>query len=248
MFCRLFLLVLIFGGLSLPVATAPAPLGGAFADAYTAFAPLYALFQSYAGYLFLGSEVVLPPGLDKVCGNFPEALADLVAEFREQSGSCVLEALSTLGGLREGVSRFCQSYSEQIEAVARMHEVDLDDLARAAESGFFRAIAGFNENLQEAFGLGLNCFENGEDRWRFDVAFATRTLLDQEAIVKLDMSLRTILLGLEEMSPLPDDLPTDIREAIESLVTLCGRPLSVKETDGARGLAEKIYGFLSTGS
>jgi len=244
MFRRVLLVVLVSGSLSLTAGAAPASLGSAFAETFTAFAPLFALHQSYAGYLLLGSEVAVPPGLDGVCDVFVGALPDLVAEFRVQSGSCVLEALSVVGGLREKSLEFCQSYSDQIETIARMEDVDLVYFSQAAESGFFKAIMVLNESLQEAFGLGLNCFESAEGRWRFGAAFVTRTLLCQETVERIDVSLKAILLGSEETPAPPKDLPLSIREASESLAALSGKPLNAEEAGEAKALAERIHVFL----
>ena len=244
MFRRLLLIVIISGSLSFIGRAAPAPFGSIFADTFTAFAPLFAVHQSYAGYLLLGSEVIVPSDLDGVCDRFFGVLPDLESEFRTQSGSCSLEALSVLGDLKEGGFEFCQSYSEQIERIAKMEDVDLAYLSQAAESGFFRTIMALNERLQEAFELGLHCFVQEVDRWRFGVAFVARTLLLQETVERIDAGLKTILLGSAETPAPPEDLPADVREAIESLAELSGRPLDEEETGEAKALAGRIHDFL----
>ena len=244
MFRRLLLFMMISGSLSFIVGAAPSPLGSTFADTFTAFAPLCALHQSYAGFLLLGSEVPLPFGLDGACDRLLGGLPGLESEFRTQSGACSLEALAVLGDLKEGTLGFCQSYSEQIEAIATMEEVDLAYFSQAAESGFFRGIMALNEDLQEAFELGLHCFVQEADRWRFGAAFVTRTLLLQETVERIDGNLKAILLGSEDTPAPPKDLPAGVREAIESLVGLSGKPLDAKEAGEAKALAERIYDFL----
>lgn len=233
--------------LTLGAAASPASLGSAFADAYTTFAPLYAFYRSYADYLFVGSEVIVPPGFGEAAEEFSRGLEALHMEFILQTDSQRVEEVTYLAHLRGNAASFCARYHDHINAVAAMEEPDLAFLEQAAAEGLFAAISELNELFQEIFTLTLENLEDAQDHWAFGVAFVTRTLINREAIEQIDSNLEQILLGSEDTPSPPPDLPVGILGALESLVSLSGKDLTVQECGEAKELARRIHAFLVGG-
>ena len=244
-FWSFFLIILILLA-SVALAT-PAHLGSAFADAYSAFAPLYALYRSYAEYLFQGTAVVVPAGLEPACQSCSKNLETLQVTFIVQTDSQRLEEVGYLVRLRGKLSTFCESYRESIATIAVTEPIDLPFLDQAAEEDLFASISNLNTLFEELLNLTIENLKETHDRWAFNAAFATRTLLNQKTIERIDPALEPILLGSEETSPPPEHLPDKIAQALQSLVTLSGRDLSLQEQVTAGTLARTIHAFLVEG-
>jgi hypothetical protein len=227
----------------MPGFASPASLGSAFSDAYTAFAPLYTFYSAYAGYLLYGTEVTVPPGLEEACDHLAVDLAALQMAIIVQTDSERVEEVTSLAHLRENAFSFCGQYREAVQSISARQSADLAFLADLATGGFFAEIQALNAALQDVFAGTLGALEPGFPRWSFSAAFATRTLLLQEAIERIDLGLREILLGGEWPSARVD-LPSEILEAVQALASLSGRILSAEEQAQARGAALQIYAFL----
>ncbi len=227
---------------SLPGAASPASLGGKFADVYTAFAPLYSFYRSYADYLFYGSEVVVPSGIGVVCQSFSSTLASLQMDLIVQTESG--EAINYVVHLRQSLGAFCARYSETITAVATMTTPDMEFLGRAAKKGFFGSISELNNLLKEAFNAVLEKLPAGKEQWKFAAAFACRTLIDQPRITHIEDSLKKILLGSDESPPPPSGLPDEIVETLHELAAYAGQDVTPTDVNRVKGLAHKIYNFL----
>jgi len=241
--CLFFLVVLAPGCLA-----SPAHVGSAFAEAYSAFAPLYALYRSYAEYLFHGSVVVVPLGLESACQSCSTRLENLQMTFVFQTDSPYTEEVGYVVRLRERVASFCENYREPITAIASAESIDLSFLAQAAEDDLFASISDLNTLLEKTLNLTIENLEEAHDRWMFNAAFATRTLMNQETIVRIDTALESILLGSEETSPPPqENLPEEIMKALQSLAALTGHELSPQERTRADALARSIHAFLVQG-
>ena len=234
------ILVLVAG---MPGFASPASLGSAFSDAYTAFAPLYAFYSAYAGYLLHGTEVTVPPGLEEACDRLAAGLTALQAELIVQTDAQRVEQVTSVAHLRESAFSFCGRYGEAIRSVSVALGTDPTLLDELAVKGFFVEIQALNAALQDVFAETLESLPPGFARWSFSTAFATRTLLLQEAIERIDLGLREILLGGEGPSARVD-LPSEILEAVQALASLSGRILSAEEQAQARGAALQIYAFL----
>jgi len=223
----------------------PASLGSAFADSYTAFAPLYAVYRSYADYLFYGSEVAIPPGLNEACENVSDRLVDLHMAFIVQTDSQRVEEVTRLARLRSSVASFCRDYREDIAAIGNLSEPDLDLFTQAADAGMFAAVYELNKQLEGVFTIALESYEGTKDGWAFSVSFAIRALLKQGPIEQVDPTLKEILLGPEE-DPFPrKDLPAVILPEIDAFAALVGRNLTADEQGEMISLALAIYTFLN---
>jgi len=221
----------------------PAHVGSAFADAYSAFAPLHAL---HAEYLFQGAVVVLPPGLALACQSCPETLEILQGTLIVQTDSPYIEEVGYVVRLRRKLDSLCSNFQEQLIAITTAEEPDLFPLAQLADDGLFEAIKESNTIFRELL-IGIpEKLETGE-RWVFNAAFATRTLMNQETIKRIDAALEPILLGSEEASPPPANLPEEITHALQSLAALSDRDLSSREQLEADTLARSIHAFLIQG-
>ena len=241
--CLVFLVVFAPGC----IATS-AHVGSAFADAYSAFAPLGALHRSYAKYLILGSAVVVPLGLESACQSCSTRLENLQMTFIVQTDSPYTEEVGYVVRLRERVASFCENYREPITTIAAANSIDLSFLAQADEDDLFASISDLNTLFEKTLNLTIENHEEAHDRWMFNTAFATRTLMNQETIVRIDAALEPILLGSEETSPPPqENLPEEIMKALQSLAALTGHELSPQERAQADTLARSIHAFLVQG-
>jgi len=235
-------LALVFSSLSMYGVASPASLGGGFADAYTAFAPLYAFYRSYADYLFYGSEVVIPPGVGGVCQSFSATLASLQVEMIIQTESA--EAVTYIVHLRQSLNSFCSTYASTIETVAAMSSPDPAFLKEAADEGFFASVSDMNKLLERAFNSALDGLPPGDPQWAFAAAFVCRTLMEQPRITHIESSLERILLGSEETPPPPPDLPDEIVQSLKELSGYAGKEIATVEAERIKSLARTIYEFL----
>ncbi len=220
----------------------PASLGGGFADTYTAFAPLYALYRSYADYLFYGSEVVIPPGIGGACQSLSKTLPSLQAEMIVQTGSA--EALTYIVHLRQSLDPFCSTYSSTIAGLAATSTPDQDLLKEAADKGFFAAVSNMNKLLERAFNSTLDGLPPGDPQWAFATAFVCRTLIDQPRITHIESTLDRILLGSDDTPSPPSDLPEGIMQSLKALSAYAGKDVTPAEVERVKTLAHKIYDFL----
>ncbi len=234
-----FCLVSLFGVASV---ASPASLGGSFADAYTAFAPLYSLYRSYADYLFYGSKVIIPPGIETVCQTFSTILSSLQMEIIAQTESG--EAINYVAHLRQSLESFCTRYSQTITAIAVMSTPNMEFLETAAKKDFFSSVSDLNKLLKGAFDAVLEELPPGEPQWSFAVAFACRTLIDQPRITHIEDSLKKILLGSDESPPPPSGLPDEIVETLHELAAYAGKDIAPTDVGRVKRLAHKIYDFL----
>jgi len=239
-----FIVILVF---SFPAAGSCACIGSVFADIYTAFAPLYALHDSYANYLFTGSEVIVPFGLGEACKELSQHLGKLHNGLIIQSDSQRVEVLAHLADLQGNVASFCETYQEQIAAIAAMEENDLTLFSQASERGLFAEIKELRTLLDELLTLTLENLTEARDQWMFNAAFVIRTLINQEEIEQIELSVGRILLGSEETPPPPEDLPEEVLQGIRSLVSFSGRKLTPQEQEEVVTLARTIYAFLIEG-
>lgn len=229
--------------LSFPAAGSYARLGSIFADVYTAFAPLYALHNSYANYLFIGSEVIVPSGLDKACEELSQ-LGKLHMGLIIQSDSQRVEVLAHLADLQGNVASFCATHQEQIAAITAMEENDLTLFSQVSERGLFAEIKELRTLLDEVFTLTLENLTEERDQWMFNAAFVIRTLINQEEIEQINLSLEQILLGSEETPAPPEDLPEEVLQGLHALVSFSGRKLTPQEQEEVVTLARTIYAYL----
>ncbi len=241
-----FIVILVFS-FPFPAAGSCAYIGSVFADVYTAFASLYALHDSYTNYLFIGSEVIVPSGLDKACEELSQHLGKLHMGLIIQSDSQRVETVVYLVDLQGSVASFCATYQEQIAAIAAMEENDFILFAQAADEGLFAEIKELRTLLDEVFTLTLENLTEARDQWMFNAAFATRTLMNQETIARIDASLEPILMGSEETLPPPENLPDDILQAIRHLASMGDKELTWKEREEAQDLARAVHAFLVEG-
>lgn len=235
-------LVLVFSSIPLQGIASPASLGGGFADAYTAFGPLYAFYRSYADYLFYGNEVVIPPGIEGVCQSFSETLSSLQMEMIVQTESGA--AITYIVHLRQSLGSFCSTYASTIEAAAATPTPDPNFLKKAAEDGFFAAVSDMNKLLEHAFNGTLDGLPPGDPHWMFAAAFVCRTLMDQQRITHIESSLEQILLGSDETPPPPPDLPDEIMKSLQELSSYAGKDIAPAEAGRIKSLARTIYEFL----
>ncbi len=228
----------------LPVSavSSPATLGGGFADAYTAFAPLYGFYRSYADHLFYGTEVEVPPGIEDTCQSFFSTLGDLQLELIIQTGSAA--ALTYVTHLRQSLVSFCSTYEGVLEMVEGTAKPDPKFLAQAADAGFFAAISNLNKLMENAFNNAIDSLPPGDPQWEFAAAFVCRTIIDQPRITHIDPTLGKVLLGSDETPPPPRWIPDRIMEAMHALSAYSGSDVPAAEVDTVRKLAEEIYSFL----
>jgi len=226
----------------------PASLATAFADAYAEFAPLYALYRSYADYLFTGDKVTVPSNLEGVCNRLTEALLPLEAELATQSSSQRTLQTTYVTHLRWKVRIHCTTYAETAATIETMPPIDLDTLADVADGGYFASISDLNALLQDLFSLVLEGILDPCEQWSFNVAFATRTLLRQEIIDRIDASIRTILLGSDEVPGPPVDLPDEIEAALTVLAEAAGETMTLEVAERIRRAAETLHRALLEGT
>ncbi len=218
-----------------------------FADAYTAFAPLYALYRSYAGYLFSGTALAIPSGLDGACRSFSTRLTDLQVMFITQTGSQQAGQATLVAHLRGSLEVFSTTYHGTIAGIAALQTPSLPVFSQASDDGFFAAISAVNKQLESVFTTTLDELRESKEAWEFAAAFVTQTLLDQRPIQRIDPSLETILLGPQD-APYPRaDLPAAILPQVDALVALIGHDLNPQEAAQAAALARTIHTYLISG-
>ncbi len=237
----MFVAVIITLLIPIGVCASPATLGGEFADAYSAFGPIYALYRSYADYLFAGTPVVIPAGLDGACQTFSHGLEKLQIALVTEKGGNTEEALTYLVRSRQAAESFCVSYRTTLRTIAAMSTPDMTFLATAAKAGFFASISDINNLMGRAFDRALIGLPTAATRWRFSVAFATRTLIDKQKITRMDPSLSKILLGSADTPPPPSGLSPILMTAVKELAAYSGKTLTADAAARVKALAATIY-------
>jgi hypothetical protein len=237
------LLVSLAGLLSAVASACPTgEIATEFADAYSAFAPIFALYGEYADYLFDGSPMTVPEGLGTACEDFAIDLAVVHLALVTQTESGGL-ASGVMIRLRAETDAFCVAYQPILEAIGSSSEVDPGSVGEASDAGLFARIYVLNELLEDAFAETFDAIRDDEARWCFAVTFATRTLVNRERVKRLDESLDEILYGGPNRSEPPFSVPEEIADAMASLVALSGRDLEPDESDRARSLAAEIHAY-----
>ena len=232
----------VLAAMSVVVVGSPAAhLGSGFADVYTAYAPLYAFYRSYADHLFHGTAVEVPAELTASCGRFSYQLALFHLEYSVQTGSATAGGLAYLARLRAESTAFCDEHADTIEAIDGLDEVDAEVLGAASEEGLFAGIKRINDLLEIALDEILDGLGEGVERWTFAVTFSMRSLLNRSQVERLDANLREILYGDPEGTAPPFAVPDDVASAMERLVDLCERDLAEGDVDEAFGAARAIY-------
>jgi len=225
------------------VLSSPASVGSAFADTYSAFAPLYTLYKSYANFLFSGTEIVIPPDLEQACTHLQDRLKTLQIEIITQTDSQRIEQVTRLAHLRQTTDTFCQTYQETISMIASIPTADLDTFKQAADDGLFVAISDENKELEGLFSSMVDTY-SGREQWKFAATFSIQTILKQGNLVRLDSSLREILLGPEDDPYAAGIVPATVLPQVEELATLAGTDLDDARQQLALSLAHEVYGYL----
>ena len=228
-------------------ATPAASLGSAFADAYAAFAPLYEFYRSYADYLFAGTPVAIPAGLESACTQFPAALETLQFALVTQTASAPAETLGHLVRLRGDAVLLCNTFGPDLEALAQPGDPDLDRLAEWSDAGLFVSIYEANRTFETALNAALDAAGNGRERWELAVTFAVRGLLLASDLVRVSGEIDEILYGAADASAPPFPVPTDVAEAMATLVARAGLDLADGERAGILAAAERIYEYFMSG-
>lgn len=223
--------------------SSPASVGLDFADSYSAFAPLYTLYKSYANFLFAGTQIVIPPDLGGACSQFRDDLSALQVEIITQTDSQRIEQVTRIAHLRQTTGTFCQRYHDTISVIASLAVADLDTFKQAADGGLFAAISDENKELEGLFSSMLDTY-TGSEQWKFAVAFSMRTVLKQRDLVKLDSNLREILLGPKDHPYEAGIVPPAILSQARELAALAGISLDDTERQRAISLTREIYDYL----
>jgi hypothetical protein len=146
----------------------------------------------------------------------------------------------SLARLGMEASGFCLSYLPTLEEIERSSPDGLIPLLdHAADERLFASIYAIDRSLEEAFSQTILALGEGLERWRFAVAFATRTIIDRDPLERIDEDLKGIFYGEGRSSP-PIGLPDTVDEAMAGLISLSGRSLTEYEADQARYLAGYI--------
>lgn len=234
-----FLSVGVVLGVALGACADPAALiGAAFADVYRAFGPIFALHGAYGDYLFEGTPVRVPQGLDLACDAFSLELANLHLVWSLQTASGIAAPSSTVR-LRVEADAFCMTHGARLAAMAAAPLVAPSALQTASDAGLFAAVFDVNELLERTFTHAFEDLENDAARWSFSVAFATRTLVGRVDLARVD-DLAGIFYGGEDRTEPPYLVSPEIREDMERAIALSGRSLEVVESAEARTVLERI--------
>jgi hypothetical protein len=223
--------------------SSPASVGSAFADSFLAFVPLYSLYKSYANYLFSGTEVLVPQSIELACPDLLDSLDKLQIEIITQTDSQRIKQVTSLARLRRNTAVFCQSYSETIYSIASVSEADTNVFKQAASAGFFSAISNQNKELEAVFSSTLETYTNRK-QWEFAVSFSTRTILKQESLSKLDVSLSEILLGPKDAPYPPGIIPEELLPQTRELAALAQEEIDHQVSERVFDLAQQIYDYL----
>ena len=222
----------------------PAEVGSAFADVYGVFAPLSVIHRSYADYLFCGSDVAIPDGLDEACSQTSYLLATLYLDLIVQTGPEVVGTMPRLARLRVDMAVFCESHSQVLTTLASLGAPDLTLLKEASTLGVFSEIYRLQVGLQSVFEAYLDGLVDEQDIWGFGIAFSLRTLLAQADLASIGHDLRAILHGSEDALTPPRFVSNEIASVIEQLLAFVDAPLDRSSLAEVRRLAQLILDYV----
>lgn len=228
---------------SVVVIGSPALLGSRFADAYTAYAPLYVFHRSYAEYLFNGTEVEIPAELAASCDRFSYELALFHLDYVVQTESASAAGLAYLARLRAESTSFCDAYGGAIDAIAGLEGVDYEALGEASDQGLFAGIKRINDLMESTLDEILAGLGEGIERWAFAVTFSMRSFLNQTEVERIDANLREILYADPEGVAPPFAVPDEIAVSMETLLDLSDRELSDAEVVESFRAAAALYEY-----
>jgi len=237
-------LVLLLTALSAACCGFEAELGSRFADAYTAFAPLFLLHRSYADHLFQGTGVEISTYLAESCQSFSYQLALLQIDLIEQTASQMTETLNFLVRLRMEQAAYCDRHATTLEGITVAPDVDLEILDAASDAGLFAGIQLLSDLLETSLDAALSELEEDLGPWRFAVAFSMHSILDQRPVERMDSNLREILYGSEEATGPPIGVLDAVADAMAGLIELSGRDLDEEEAAQASDHAAIVYRFI----
>lgn len=236
--------LLLLVALGLACGAFEAELGARFADAYTAFAPLFLLHRSYADHLFLGTGVEIPLHLVESCQSFSYQLALLQIDLIVQTASRMPETMNFVLRLRMEQATYCDLYVSTLGRIAAAPEADHAMLEAAKDAGLFAGIQTLSGLLELALDAALTELEGDLGPWRFAVAFSMRSVLNQKPVERIDVNLGEILYGAGEALGPPVDVPDTVADAMAHLIELSGRDLGEEAGALAVGYAGIVYRFI----
>ncbi len=217
----------------------PALLGSQFADITTAFSPLALLYVSYRDYLFAGTVVEIPTGVETACERFAYELAVFHVEYANQTDSATAAGLAYIVRFRVESTVFCDAYGSWIHDLAESDEVDSSLLSAAGDADLFSEIKRMNDLMGEALDEILVGLGEGIERWSFAVTFSVRALLHRTQVERIDANIREIFYADPEGTAPPFPVPDEVAEAMAQLVDLSGRDLA--ESEEALAMATTVY-------
>jgi len=218
-----------------------------FADAYAAFAPIYALHAAYADVLFSGTNLAVPPDLAGACDAFSIEVARLHLALLTQTGSIVVPVPRAMVRLRAGADAFCEEYGTVLREIGSTPSPDLGRIEEASDAGLFAEISAVNGVLEEAFTAFYEAIDDEEARWRFAVAFVTRGLVHRDSASRIDANLLEIFYGSADRASPPFSVSEDVSAAMASLIEYAGRALTPAEWCEVQTLSSRIHEALITG-
>jgi hypothetical protein len=216
-------------------------LGSRFADAYEAFAPLFAFHESYAEHVFDGAEVIAPARLSASCEAFAMSLAELHVASALGGVGAPHVGKEALALLRTDADAFCRLFRPLLEAFDASDEVDPKALAAASDAGLFARIYEINGQLNDLLEDAFASIVDDGVKWRFSVAFAVRAILRRDRVDRIDPDLATVLYGAEGSTSIPFPVPEPVAEAMAGLVGLVDRDLDAEESARALRWSATIH-------
>jgi len=215
-----------------------------FADAYAAFAPIYALYAAYADVLFSGTDLAISPGLESACDAFSIEVARLHLALLMQTGSIVVPVPRAMVRLRAGTDAFCEEHGATLRVIGSAPSPDLSRVEEASGAGLFAEISEMNAILEEAFTEFYEAIDDEEARWRFAVAFVTRGLANRDEASRIDANLAEVFYGGADRSTPPFPVGAEVVAAMTSLIEHAGRDLTSSEWSEVRTLSDRIHAAL----
>ncbi len=227
-------------------ARAEAVLGSRFADAYIAFAPLQALYRSFAEHLFAGTPIAVPAGLGSCCDGYLPALQALQEQLVVQTTSETGEALGALVRLRVNAEATCAEFQADLVTLSESVDVSAEVEDRLAAERLFARIGDLNEQFEDALDAALIGVGEGGPQWVMSVTFAMRILLVSPGGRRVAPDVATIFYGAAAASP-PYDVSDAVREAMASIASVAGMDLDEEQMARVRESAAVIYEDLISG-
>ena len=237
------LFVVVMAAIS-TLARPEAVIGRDFADVYAAFAPIEALYRSFADHLFSGTEIAVPGALPAACETFLSSLETLHEDFVVQSAAEDAAALGGLVRLRVAGEGFCSGFASDLAALSAQSGIPADVEDRLVAERFFAQIRELNSQLEDALDAALESTASEEARWTMAVTFAVRVLLVTSEWVRVAPDTAVIFYGQPEADTPPFAVPETARGAMATIVALAGKDLSQDEIEVVRASALVIYEYL----